>query len=121
MKKTYIPSPEYLASMYDKPEFNGRWVVVTKVPVEKIRIDKSLFSFQNEVDWDEVESMCMDFEISAWFPVMVNPDFFLLDGQHRLAAAQKMKLTHLDVVVDHGDQPAPQKDRKRNAHIALAQ
>jgi ParB-like chromosome segregation protein Spo0J len=42
---------------------------------------------------------------------MVNRDFFLLDGQHRLAAAQNMKLKFLDVVIDNGEKPAPQKDR----------
>jgi ParB-like chromosome segregation protein Spo0J len=40
---------------------------------------------------------------------MVNPEFFLLDGQHRLAAAQKMKLRYLDVVIDNGEQSVPQK------------
>lgn len=109
MKKTYIPSPDYLTSMYSKPEFNGRWIVVPKIPVEKIKIDKSLFSFQNEVNWNDVEYMSRNFEVSAWFPVMVNPDFFLLDGQHRLAAAQKMKLRYLDVVIDNGEQPVSQK------------
>jgi hypothetical protein len=89
--------------MYSKPEFNGRWVVQTKIPIEKLKIDKSLFSFQNDVDMDEVEYMCKNFEISAWYPVMVNPDFFLLDGQHRLAAAQKMDLQYIDVVVDNGE------------------
>ena len=102
-KRIYIPSPDYLTSMYSKPEFNGRWVVQTKIPIEKLKIDKSLFSFQNDVDMDEVEYMCKNFEISAWYPVMVNPDFFLLDGQHRLAAAQKMDLQYIDVVVDNGE------------------
>jgi len=109
MKKTYIPSPDYLTSMYSKPEFNGRWIVISKIPIEKIKVDKSLFSFQNEVNWDDVEYMSKNFEISAWFPVMVNPEFFLLDGQHRLAAAQKMELRYLDVVVDNGDQTVSQK------------
>ena len=103
LKRTYIPSPDYLTSMYSKPEFNGRWVVQTKIPIEKLKIDKSLFSFQNDVDMDEVEYMCKNFEISAWYPVMVNPGFFLLDGQHRLVAAQKMNLQYIDVVVDNGE------------------
>lgn len=111
MKKTYIPSPEYLTSMYDKPEFNGRWIVMPKIPIDKIKVDKALFSHQNEVNWTEVEYISKNFEIGAWFPIMVNPAFFLLDGQHRLAAAQKMKLKYLDVVVDNGEQPATQKDR----------
>ena len=100
MKKTYIPSPDYLTSMYSKPEFKDRWIVVLKIPIEKIKVDKSLFSFQNEVNCHDVDYMCKNFELGAWFPVMVNTDFFLLDGQHRLAAAKKMKLKYIDVVVD---------------------
>jgi hypothetical protein len=111
MKKTYIPSPDYLTSMYDKPEFKGRWTVAPKIPIGKIKVDKTLFSFQNEVNWTEVEYISKNFEIGAWFPIMVNRDFFLLDGQHRFAAAQNMKLQYLDVVIDNGEQPAPQKDR----------
>lgn len=111
MKKTYIPSPEYLTSMYDKPEFRGRWTVASKIPIEKIKVDRTLFSHQNEFNRADVESIADNFEISAWFPIMVNPAFFLLDGQHRLAAAQKMKLEYLDVVIDNGEQPATQKDR----------
>ena len=82
-----------------------------KTPIEKIKVDKTLFSFQNEVNWTEVEYISKNFEIGAWFPIMVNRDLFLLDGQHRLAAAQNMKLKYLDVVIDNGEQPAPQKDR----------
>jgi hypothetical protein len=102
-KRTYIPSPDYLTSMYSKPEFNGRWVVQTKLPIEKIKIDKTLFSFQNDVDMDAVEYLCENFEIGAWYPVMVNTEYFLLDGQHRLAATQKMNLQYIDVVVDNGE------------------
>jgi hypothetical protein len=102
-RTAYIPSPDYLTSMYSSPDFNGRWVVQTKIPIEKLKIDKSLFSFQNDVDMEAVEYMCKNFEIGAWYPVMVNPDFFLLDGQHRLAAAQKMNLQYIDVVVDNGE------------------
>jgi hypothetical protein len=100
--------------MYAKPEFNGRWVVIPKIPLVKIRIDKALFSFQNEMNWDDVEYMSRNFELGAWFPIMVNPDFFLLDGQHRLAAARKMKLNYIDVVIDNGDRPTKKKpiDRK---------
>lgn len=82
-----------------------------KFPIEKIKVDKSLFSFQNKVNWDEVDYMCSNFEIGAWFPVMVNSDSFLLDGQHRLAAAKKMKLKYIDVVVDNGEQTLSPKDR----------
>jgi hypothetical protein len=110
MGKTYIPSPDYLTSMYSNPQFNRRWVVVTKIPIQKIKVDKSLFSFQNDVNWNDVEYMCENFEQGAWYPVMVNPDYFLLDGQHRLAAARKMNLKYIDAVVDNGN--VEQKENK---------
>lgn len=100
MKTTYIPSPDYLTSMYSKPEYHGRWMVVPKVPVDKIQIDKSLFSFPNALSWNEVEYMSKNFELGAWFPIMVNSEYFLLDGQHRLATAKKMKLKYIDIVID---------------------
>jgi hypothetical protein len=102
-RTTYIPSPDYLIFMYSSSEFNGRWVVQTKIPIEKIKIDKALFSFQNDVDMGAVEYLCENFEIGAWYPVMVNTEYFLLDGQHRLAAAQKMGLQYIDIVVDNGE------------------
>lgn len=103
MAKTYIPSPDYLTSMYSNPQFYGRWVVVAKIPIEKIKIDKTLFSFQNDVNWNDVEYMSENFEQGSWFPIMVNSSYCLLDGQHRLATAKKMKLKFIDVVVDYGD------------------
>jgi hypothetical protein len=112
MAKTYIPSPDYLTSMYSNPQLQGRWAVVTKIPIEKIKIDKSLFSFQNNVNLNEVEYMSRNFEQGAWFPIMVTPSYFLLDGQHRLATAQKMKLKFIDVVIDYGD--VPQIPSQRN-------
>ena len=103
MLKNYIPSPDYLTCMFINPCFNGRWVIVKKVPVSQIKIDKSLFSFQNEVNPTEIEWICKEFHVGAWYPVMVNSDYYLLDGQHRLAAAKRMKLKYIDVVVDNGD------------------
>ena len=116
MAKTYIPSPDYLTSMYANPQLQGRWIVVTKIPIEEIKIDRSLFSFQNDVNWNEVEYMSKNFEQGAWFPIMVNPNYFLLDGQHRLATAKKMKLKFIDVVVDFGDVeqlPSPKTSQER--------
>lgn len=99
----YIPSPDYLISMYVNPCFNGRWVIEKKVPLSNIKIDKSLFSFQNEVNPKEIEWICNEFHLDAWYPVIVNSNKFLLDGQHRLAAAKKMKLKYIDVVIDNGE------------------
>src|SRR6266511_1762118 len=104
MPRFYIPSPDYLTDMYLNPSFQGQWVVVTKVSIEKIKVDKSLFSFQNEVDMNEVNYMCKNFHVGAWYPIMVNSDYFLLDGQHRIATAKKMNLKYIDVVIDNRPQ-----------------
>jgi len=117
MAKNYIPSPDYLTSMYSNPQFDGRWVVVRKIPINKIKVDKSLFAFQNEVNFREVESIVQEFTEGGWFPVMVNFDYFLLDGQHRLAAAKKMKLKYIDVVVDNGDTPSKLRKSKLKRDI----
>ena len=120
MENTYIPSPNHLISMYSNPQFNGRWVVVKKVPISKIKIDKTLFSYQNEVNWNDVNYICTNFEVGGWFPIMVNSDYFLLDGQHRLAAAQKMNLKYLDVVIDDGDdEPKDATITKRSKKFTL--
>lgn len=60
-------------------EFLFRGVLLPKTPIEKIKVDKTLFSFQNEVNWTEVEYISKNFEVGAWFPIMVNRDFLLLD------------------------------------------
>lgn len=101
--KEYIPAPDFWRSMFLHPEFGGRWVIKEKVPVSEIKIDKSLFSFQNKVDLEQVDSMVAEFTINLWIPITVNPDGFLLDGQHRLKTAEKLGLNYIDVVVDNGD------------------
>lgn len=119
MPKNYIPSPDYLTSMYSNPCFHGRWVVVEKVPVSQIKIDRSLFSFQNEVSPTEVEWICKEFHVGARYPIMVNSEFFLLDGQHRLAAAKRMKLKYIDVVVDYGDEVQEIKPTRKSKQVRL--
>lgn len=103
MSKTYVPSPDYLTSMYCSPNFRGRWTVVRKVPITSIQVNELLFSFQNKINPDEVERIKKEFVIDAWYPIMVNPQNFLLDGQHRLAAAKKMGMKFIDIVIDYGD------------------
>jgi ParB-like chromosome segregation protein Spo0J len=119
MPKNYIPSPDYLTDMYANPCYHGRWRVVEKVSISQIKINKSLFSFHNEVDPTEVERICKDFHIEVWYPIMVNSEYFLLDGQHRLAAAKRMKLKYIDIVVDHGEIIEETKPKRKSKEINL--
>jgi len=119
MLRNYIPSPDYLTCMFINPCFNRRWVIVKKVPVSQIKIDKSLFSFNNKVNSTEIEWICKEFHIGAWYPVMVNSENFLLDGQHRLAAAKKMKLKYIDVVIDYGDTAQNVEPKRKSKKVFI--
>lgn len=95
------------------PSFWGRWTLEERVPISEIKIDKSLFSFQNEVSKSQVASMVEEFNIDYWIPITVSPDHFLLDGQHRLQTAQSLGLKYIDVIVDHGDVETTAKKKSR--------
>ena len=97
--KNYIPV-ELWRSTYTNPTMAETFAFVEKVPLSKIRLDKKLFSWQNEVSPSFVDFIVENFDIDFWMPILVNPDYFLLDGQHRLQAARKMGLKYLDVVIN---------------------
>ncbi len=101
--KSYIASPKYLKDMYHNPSLNSAFKTVDKISIRKIKIDKSLFAYQNEVNKKDVDYMVNNFYRGAWFPVMINQNFFLIDGQHRIAAAKRMKLKYIDVVIETTD------------------
>jgi hypothetical protein len=114
-RKKYIPTPEFWREMFLRPNYEGRWTIVDKVPVDQIKVDKSLFAFQNEVDLSQVDFMIENFDVNFWIPITVNTNYFLLDGQHRLKVAQGLGLKSIDVVVDHGEQ-LPVSLQRRNRH-----
>jgi hypothetical protein len=99
-KKEYIASPNYLTDMYSNPCYFGGFQLKTKVSIDTIKIDKKYFAFQNKVNEREVDYMAEHFYIGAWYPIIVNKKNYLLDGQHRIAAAKKMNLKYIDVVVE---------------------
>lgn len=115
-RKKYIPTLELWRSMFLQPCFGGAWTLDERVPITEIKIDKSLFSFQNEVSESQVNSMVEEFNIDYWIPIMVNPKRFLLDGQHRLQTAHKLGLNYIDVIVFHEDiaKSGKKKTRRRD-------
>ncbi len=88
--------------MFTRPEYNHKWTTVDRVPIDRIQIDKSLFSYQNDVDYGQVLRMLVDFDQELWMPITVNEDYYLLDGQHRLDVAKRLCLEYLDVVMQRG-------------------
>ena len=100
-RKEYIPSPQHWKDMYTHKEYGGKWMPVDKVPIEKIKFDRRLLSYPNEVDHSEVVYMLVNFDQEVWMPITVNEDFYLLDGQHRLQVARQLCLKYIDVIVQH--------------------
>ena len=75
------------------------WKPIDKMEIDKIRIDKSLFSYNNEIMESTVLQIISNFDLLFWIPITLNKDYYLLDGQHRLEAAKRMNLKFIDVVV----------------------
>jgi len=100
-KKRYIPMGEIWKETYLHPQSMKSFQLVEKVPISKITIDKRLFSWQNEVDFSQVDFIVKNFDNDFWIPILINRDYFLLDGQHRLQVAMRMGLEFIDVVIDN--------------------
>jgi len=98
-RKDYIESPKHWKNMYTNVSFNGTWRSVDKLPIECIKIDRSLFSYDNKEDTTQVLDILANFDQKLWIPLLVNEQFFLLDGQHRLAVAKQLCLKYVDVII----------------------
>lgn len=97
--RNYIPVKKHwfeMVTKFDKPY----WMPALKFPIEKIKIDKSLFSYQNKISQSDVLYMLMNFDRNAWMPITLNKEHYLLDGQHRLELARQMGLSYIDAVIE---------------------
>lgn len=96
--QNYIPVKRHWLDMYtrfDKPYFTP----ILRYPIKKIKIDKSLFDYQNELSQSDVLYMLINFDREAWMPILLNKDYYLRDGQHRLEVAKQMGLSFIDVII----------------------
>lgn len=77
--RDYIPVKKHWLEMftkYDKPY----WTPVLKFPIEEIKINKSLFSYQNEVLQSDVLYMLMNFDRNVWMPITLNMGLSYIDA-----------------------------------------
>lgn len=86
------------------------WISIDKVRVKKVKIDKKLLP--NEVDDDEVTYMINNFDEEVWHAVMINEDYFLLDGQHRLRLAFRTGIKYIDVIMEKRKDPKVRRRMK---------
>ncbi len=112
----YIPVPQAnyeLYTQFDRPY----WTPARRVSVEAILIDKSRMDFQNEVSPEQVKIIIENFNIDFWYPIILDKEGYLLDGQHRLEIAHIVGLKYLDAVIqDTALLETPQPISIRAAH-----
>ncbi len=95
--RDYIKSPQHWKDVFNQyPHLQSK----DKVLIKKIKIDRKLFDFDNPVNMDDVYYMLMNFSKNVWMPITVNKNYYLLDGQHRLALARLLGLNYIDVVIE---------------------
>jgi len=99
-KKEYIPALKFnkedlFVRNFDKPY----WTPKDKVKIDNIIVDKSLHCQKNDILESTIIKIISNFDLLFWIPITINKDYFLLDGQHRLEAAKRMKLKFIDVII----------------------
>jgi len=100
-RKNYIPASQFWKDIFSQPQYRSTWKVVEKVPIRRIKVDKSVLTYNNEVDPTQVLAMLVEFDPDLWMPITVNETYCLLDGQHRLRVAEQLCLKYIDVVIEH--------------------
>jgi hypothetical protein len=99
----YIPTLKHWSDMYVKNFDKPYWMPQAKVPIDKIKIDRNKLAFDNVVSRSKVLDMLVNFHRECWEPIMVDKEYFLLDGQHRLEVAKLLGLNFIDVVVEDAE------------------
>ena len=115
----YIPTLAHWNNMYVENFDVPYWTPEAKVPIEKIKIDRKRLAFDNPVVMPEVSRMAANFDPELWMPIMVDKDYCLLDGQHRLAVARKLGLRYIDVVIEDGDLLKAKEHQHRRSRLPL--
>ena len=106
IQKGYIQSPYHWKEMWinaSERDSDWDWMPIDKIFIKKIKIDKKFLP--NEVNDDEVTYMINNFDEEVWHPVMINKDYFLLDGQHRLRLAFRTGMKYIDVIMEKRKDP----------------
>lgn len=104
MRKNYIPCQNFFMdfSVVNKTA-PGFCTPIKKCPIDKIKFKKKYLPIANDVIEEDVNWIVNDFHIEGWEPIFLNSKMYLIDGQHRLAAAKEMGLKFLDVVIIDDD------------------
>lgn len=90
--KNYIPTQKHWRDMFAQYSF---YRVLEKFPIQQIKRKK----LRNDTNLNDVLYMLTHFDKDAWMPVTLDKEYCLVDGQHRLAVADQMRLEYVDVAI----------------------
>lgn len=91
--------PNYIPILYEFPSYKLIGHIERKVSIYKLRVDKKRLAYANDVCDSTVDNIVNNFHIEGWEPIWVDPEYYIRDGQHRFAAARKMGIEFLDVLM----------------------
>ena len=93
-------NPDYIPVDKNTEEsFSNHGKFFHKIELSQILFDKTRLDYANPIYEETVENIVYFFHKNAWEPITVDNDFYLKDGQHRLAAAKVMGLKYIDVFI----------------------
>jgi DNA modification methylase len=111
MKKLsdYVPASQGITSTYNV--FNGtNFTFISRFPVERIKSEERSAEAQKEIDYNWVAHILGNFDDRLWEPIVLDHDYYLIDGYHRLAVAKLLRLRYIDIIVtDNEAQDATSK------------
>ena len=99
MKKKYIAAPNHFKNYFTYKEYPEVFRPIDKYPIRKIKFNKKYLAIPNAIREEDVNYIVNEFNIEGWEPIYINEKGYLIDGQHRLTAAKKMKMDYIDVVL----------------------
>jgi len=81
---------------------NVGFELIEKFPIKKVKYNPSFFA--NHLNIKNVIAMIDEFYPFGFFPIRLDENFNLLDGQHRLKFAELCGLEYLDVWIETNKQ-----------------
>lgn len=93
--RDYLPAPKHTMTLMHKG-FEGYHTAILKVPINQIKRPNS---YPNELDEREAFRILMEFDRERWDPVYIDPEYNLLDGQHKLWVAKQMGYHFIDAIM----------------------
>lgn len=92
----YIPVIKENYDMWER--LNAPYFVpAKKIQIDKIIIDKKFVP--NPLCLQTVQTICEYFNEWNWYPIIIDENNYLRDGQHRIAFAKSIGLRYIDAIL----------------------